>query len=150
MDAWKIKRKKDRVTAGWLGRYYRSRYFQILFNYPTTPPPPPVTSFYTTVSPVDDNVRITGCSAETTLLYKEDTPSFLVAIILSFLYIYRSYCSILPVVLDSTTGYPKSLSLLIANPFERILLESVMYIAFNRVKIILTVSLTTGDYSRFV
>ena len=85
MDAWKIKRKKDRVTAGWLGRYYRSRYFQILFNYPTTPPPPPVTSFYTTV---DDNVRITGCSAETTLLYKEDTPSFLVAIILSFLYIY--------------------------------------------------------------
>lgn len=101
MDAWKIKKKKDRVTEGCLGRYYRSRYFQILFNYPTTPPFPPITPFYTTVSPVDDNVRITGCSAETTLLYKEDTPPFLVAIILSFLYIYiyRSYCSILPVVL---------------------------------------------------
>lgn len=88
MDAWKIKKKKDRVTEGCLGRYYRSRYFQILFNYPTTPPFPPITPFYTTVSPVDDNVRITGCSAETTLLYKEDTPPFLVAIILSFLYIY--------------------------------------------------------------
>lgn len=97
----KLKKKKiaspKAASVGIIGRGISRFYLTI----PLRPPFPPITPFYTTVSPVDDNVRITGCSAETTLLYKEDTPPFLVAIILSFLYIYiyRSYCSILPVVL---------------------------------------------------
>lgn len=88
MDAWKIKKKKiaspKAASVGIIGRGISRFYLTI----PLRPPFPPITPFYTTVSPVDDNVRITGCSAETTLLYKEDTPPFLVAIILSFLYIY--------------------------------------------------------------
>lgn len=90
MDAWKIKKKETASpqagSVGIIGRDISRFYLTIPLRFSLLPSPP-VTPFYTTVSPVDDNVRITGCSAETTLLYKKDTPSFLVAIILSFLYI---------------------------------------------------------------